>query len=101
MIQVSPDEMEIIINIIQKHAKNCKVLIFGSRLKGNNKKFSDLDLAFICNEGLGLKRRINLDIKFEESDLPYKVDVVDYNEASKEFKKIIDEKNKKIWDNSG
>ncbi|MDR3223754.1 MAG: nucleotidyltransferase domain-containing protein [Methanobrevibacter sp.] len=97
MIQVLNEEMEIILKIIKKHAQECEVLVFGSRLKGDNRKFSDLDLAFICKEGLELKKRIKLDIEFEESDLPYRVDVVDYNRASKEFQKIINTNNKKIY----
>jgi hypothetical protein len=29
--------------------------------------------------------------------LPYRVDVIDYNKVSKEFQKIIDENNEKIF----
>ncbi|MDR3292000.1 MAG: nucleotidyltransferase domain-containing protein [Methanobrevibacter sp.] len=97
MIRVLDEEMEIVLNIIKKHTKKCEVLVFGSRLKEDNRKFSDLDLAFICKGGLGLKKRIKLDIEFEESDLPYKVDVIDYNTTSKEFQKIIDNNNEKIY----
>ena len=89
--------MKIILNIIKKYAKNCEVLVFGSRLKGTNKAFSDLDLAFICSEKLDLKKISRLKLKFEESDLPYRVDIVDYNVTSSEFKKIIDDKNEKIY----
>jgi len=85
-MNILDDEMEIVLNIIKNHAKNCEVLIFGSRLKRTNKLFSDLDLAFICQKGLELKRKINLQIAFEDSDLPYRVDVVDYNNV---FKRIL------------
>lgn len=59
--------------------------------------FSDLDFAFKCNEGLELERKFKLEIEFEISDLPYKVDIVDYNRISEEFQKIIDKNNKKIY----
>jgi predicted nucleotidyltransferase len=97
MIHIQKKEMEIVLNIIKKHAKACEVLVFGSRLKGNNKPFSDLDLAFICKERLDLNKRFKLSLEFEESDLSYRVDIIDYNRASKEFQKIIDSNNEKIF----
>jgi len=96
MIQISDKEMEIIMNIIKKYAGDCEVLIFGSKLKGTRKKFADLDLAFKCEGGLGLKKSGILEDEFDESDLPYRVDIVDYNKTSKEFQKIIDRNNQKI-----
>jgi predicted nucleotidyltransferase len=96
-MNVSKEEMEIVLDIIKKHAKDCEVLVFGSRLKKNNKLFSDLDLAFICKNGLGLDRKLSLLRDFESSDLPYRVDVVEYTKASKEFQKIIDTNNVKIF----
>ena len=98
MIYITDEEMKIVLKIIKNYAENCEVLVFGSRLKGNNKPFSDLDLAFSCKEKLDLKKLSRLKLKFEESDLPYRVDIIDYNRASEEFKKIIDEENEKIYD---
>ena len=97
MLYITDEETKIVLNIIKNYAENCEVLVFGSRLKGTNKPFSDLDLAFICKEKLDLKKISRLNLKFEESDLPYRVDIVDYNRASAEFKKIIDDKNEKIY----
>jgi predicted nucleotidyltransferase len=97
MIHIQKEEMEIVLNIIKKHTKDCEVLVFGSRLKGNNKPFSDLDLAFICKKRLDLNKRFEISLEFEESDLPYRVDIIDYNKASKEFQKIIDTNNEKIY----
>ncbi|MDR2623712.1 MAG: nucleotidyltransferase domain-containing protein [Methanobrevibacter sp.] len=97
MIPISNEEMEIVQSIIKKYSNGCKVLLFGSRLKGDNELFSDLDLAFICKEGLEPETKIDLQMAFEESNLPYRVDVVDYGSASKEFQKIISKNNKKIF----
>ena len=97
MIHVTDEEMEIILDILNNFAKDCEVLVFGSRLKGNHKPFSDLDLAFICKEDLGLRRVSNIEYEFSESNLPYRVDVVNYNRASEKFQRIIDSDNKKIF----
>jgi predicted nucleotidyltransferase len=97
MIHISDAEREIVLDIIKKQTKDCEVLVFGSRLTKNHKLFSDLDLAFKCNNGLKFKTKAKLLTDFEYSDLPYRVDVVDYNKASKEFQKIIDNDNEKIY----
>jgi len=97
MICISENERNIIINIISKYTPNFDVLAFGSRCNAVPKKYSDLDLAFLGNEKLGMKRRSQLENAFSESDLPYQVDVVDYNVVSPEFQVIIDEGNEKIF----
>lgn len=52
-----------------------KVYIFGSRAKGNYKPGSDIDLAVI-NEGVSDRTLLQLANDFDESDLPYKVDII-------------------------
>ncbi|GAA5818294.1 MAG: nucleotidyltransferase domain-containing protein [Methanobrevibacter sp. CfCl-M3] len=97
MIYILDEEMEIVLNILKIHINDCEVFVFGSRVKGRNKPFSDLDLAFKCKEKISLERKFNLEIAFEDSNLPYNVDVVDYNRASENFQKIIDSNSKKIF----
>ena len=99
MICVSDFELDIILNIIKKHASDCDVLAFGSRYKWTPKDYSDLDLAFVQKEGgkLGLNRIGHLKEAFSESDLPYRVDVLDYNAISPEFRAIIDRGNEVIY----
>jgi len=99
MIAISPFEMEIVLDIIKNHAEDCHVLAFGSRYKWILKDYSDLDLAFVPPNGekLGFKRMGQLQEAFGESDLPYGVDVVDYNGVSKEFREIINGGNEIIY----
>jgi len=60
---------------------------FGSRAKGNPKRFSDLDLCF--KESIP-SRDLNAIVEaLEESDLPFTVDVVDWNKCSAQFKELI------------
>ena len=92
MIYATKSELEIITDIIERHAPHCVVFVFGSRYRGNHKKYSDLDLAFMLpnKERLGLKRIGQLEYAFMESNLPYRVDVLDYNAISPEFRAVID-----------
>jgi hypothetical protein len=110
MIHVSELEMETIVGIIKAHAPAHDVLAFGSRYsasdaapqklqasdaapradRGGPKKYSDLDLAFVCDGGLDPRTRTLLEDAFSESDLPFRVDVIDYRAVSSEFRAIID-----------
>lgn len=65
-----------------------KVFIFGSRAIGDNRKFSDIDLGIISKRKLPYMLISDLEEAFEESDLPYKVEVVDFSTVSKRFKEL-------------
>lgn len=52
------------------------VNIFGGRAKGNHRGGSDVDLA-IMNDGVDEATRRNIKADFEDSSLPYLVDIVD------------------------
>jgi predicted nucleotidyltransferase len=89
MICVSDEELKIILDIIKTHASDCEVRAFGSRYKWTAKDYSDLDLVFIGKEKLGINRTAELRETFEESDLPYRVDVLDWKSISENFKNVI------------
>lgn len=63
--------------------------LFGSRVTGRARRFSDLDLA-ILGDGLDWATASRLAEVFSESDLPIRVDIVDYAVASPAFRAIID-----------
>ena len=65
-------------SVFRRYANIEKVLIFGSRSKGNYRAGSDIDLALI---GTNLDYRPILDISTEIEDLGllYSIDLVDYN----------------------
>ncbi|WP_297277336.1 nucleotidyltransferase family protein [uncultured Brachyspira sp.] len=95
MINLSENEINIIKDILKNHIYEGEVYIFGSRVRGNNKKFSDIDLAVNINRKLSLSEISAIKDDFDESDLIYTADIIDYNSISEEFKNIIDS-NKKI-----
>ena len=97
MISVSSNEFDIIINILNTYIKKGKVYAFGSRYKNNNRKFSDFDIAIDIGEKLSFEFLTSLKDAFEESDLPYRVDIIDYNNISDKFKKIVDSGNEVIY----
>jgi predicted nuclease of restriction endonuclease-like (RecB) superfamily/predicted nucleotidyltransferase len=90
LIDVRPDLWEIVRGILQTHVPQYEVWAFGSRAKGTAKPYSDLDLAVITSQPLTLDVSAALSDAFAESDLPWRVDVVDWATTSESFRKIIE-----------
>jgi len=62
-------------------------LAFGSRVKGTHKTYSDLDLCYQTDiPDLVIAELMEA---FEQSDLPFKVDIVAWKRCSKDFQRII------------
>jgi len=87
-IFIAPDDYNILSNIF--HTLSFDVLVFGSRIKGTQQKFSDLDLCLKGKDPIELADIAMLKEALSESDLPFTVDVIDYNSIADGFKKIID-----------
>ena len=68
--------------------KKDKVFIFGSRATGKGRKFSDIDIGIECHDKISEKLVGDIKEKFEESDLPYMIDVVNFSHVSDTFKKV-------------
>jgi len=92
MIKISPEHLETIKRILSEHVGGCEVRAFGSRILGTTKAHSDLDLAVIAGSKIKRRTKMLLREAFEESNLPFRVDIIDYNAVSDEFRSIIDTK---------
>ena len=62
------------------------VWVFGSRATGRARRYSDLDLAIDAGRRLTIDETATLREAFEESDLPYRVDIVDWNTVNEGFR---------------
>jgi type I restriction enzyme S subunit len=89
-IDIHPDHWRIVRDILRKHVPQYAVWAFGSRAKWTAKQYSDLDLAVITDRPLSLAVSAALSDDFSESDLPFKVDVVDWATTSESFRNIIE-----------
>ncbi|RBL06803.1 restriction endonuclease subunit S [Xanthomonas oryzae] len=89
-IDIRPDHWQIVRDILRKHVPQYAVWAFGSRAKWLAKQYSDLDLAIITDQPLSLSISAALADDFSESDLPWKVDVVDWAATGKSFQQIIE-----------
>lgn len=89
-IDIQPDYWKIVHAILQKNVPRYEVWAFGSRAKRTAKTYSDLDLAVITDAPLSLAVKASLADDFSESDLPWKVDIVDWATTSESFRHIIE-----------
>ena len=67
--------------------KKYEVFVFGSRADGQAESFSDYDIGVSGKSSVSLKTLSLIREAFEESDLPFKVDLVDFSRVSAGFKK--------------
>jgi len=92
MICVSESEMKIITDILRSHISHGEARAFGSRYKRVFKYYSDLDIAVVQydKKSMPIMKLAEIREAFEDSELPYRVDVLDYWGISSEFQAIID-----------
>jgi len=88
-IEVNSSEWEIIQEILTKIVPDKEVFAFGSRAKFLAKPFSDLDLAIKGYLPLTLDLLADLSNAFSDSNLSYKVDIVEWCNIIKAFREII------------
>jgi type I restriction enzyme S subunit len=67
-----------IILVLESNSKVDKAFIFGSRAKGNYRDASDIDIAIKGND-LNFDDVLQLGVKLDDLNLPYKIDLLNYN----------------------
>ena len=79
-------EANIVINCIPK---DLQVKIFGSRVNNRHRQNSDLDICILSQ--VSRSQMAEITEAFEESNLPFTVDIISYLDCDAKFRKIIDE----------
>jgi predicted nucleotidyltransferase len=89
MIDVAPAHLELVRQILARHVPDCEIRVFGSRVNTTARPFSDLDIALVGRRKIDRRKMNRLREAFEESELPFRVDVLDWNAISPEFQAVI------------
>ena len=90
MIDLRPHHLETVRQIPAHHVPQCEVRAFGSRANWTAKDYSDLDLVVVASGKLSEDTLRHLKEAFEESELPFRVDVLDWQATSPQFRKVIE-----------
>ncbi len=85
MIHMEAEDWEIIRALLAKYPYT--FYAFGSRVRGTQRKFSDLDLCY--KDEIPDSTIAYLEGEFSDSDLPFKVDIVNWNRCSSKFQETI------------
>ena len=91
-LALKPEELAIVKAILEQHLpEGFRVFVFGSRATGIRLKlWSDLDLAIDGPGPLSFSVLGRLNESFDEALVPWKVDVIDLNCVSPNFRRIVD-----------
>ena len=89
MIDVNPDQLKIVMRILAEYVPECEVRALGSRVTQTAKDDSDLDLVVVGERALDISALSRLKEAFEEADLPFRVNVLDWHNIGPAFQKVI------------
>jgi predicted nucleotidyltransferase len=89
MIDLAASHLKTVLRLLAALAPECEVRAFGSRVAGNAKPYSDLDIVLVGDGRLPSARVSALREAFAESDLPIRVDVLDWHAIPESFRNII------------
>jgi len=90
MLDIAPEHLEIVKTILSDFVPDYEVRAFGSRCDGTARQYSDLDLCICGNEKLDWLLLANLKDALMESNLPFRVDLLDYHTAPEHFRETMD-----------
>ncbi|WP_333837192.1 nucleotidyltransferase family protein [Novosphingobium sp.] len=97
-LALTPAERAAVTAILARHLPSgVRVDVFGSRATGTAKPWSDLDLVLCADGPLSLDLMACLAEAFDESALPWKVDLVDRATVDQRFGAIIDAGKVPLW----
>ena len=90
---LSKSELEIINKEVLEPLKSMdvRVWVFGSRARNDFKKYSDIDLLFELDENSTIPAGFiyDIELRLEESNLPYKVELVNIDKIAESYRDSI------------
>jgi predicted nucleotidyltransferase len=92
MIEADPVALETVRAILRRHVPGYEARVFGSRVRGGARPYSDLDVALVGPRPLTLPELESLKHALAASDLLFTVDVVDWRALADGFRRIVEEK---------
>jgi uncharacterized protein len=89
-LDLPEDHRRLVLNILSADLPpGTSAWVFGSRATGRARRYSDLDLAIDAGRPLTLDEIARLNEAFSDSDLPYRVDLVDWCNLDARWRQAI------------
>jgi type I restriction enzyme S subunit len=89
-IDIADEDWAIVRDTLRRHVPDRAVWAFGSRATRTSRKYSDLDIAIISDTPLPFDIGGAMREDFSESDLPFRVDILDWATTSEPFRRIVE-----------
>jgi predicted nucleotidyltransferase len=90
VLDIRDDHAAIVRDVLRQHLPpGARAYVFGSRARGGARRYSDLDLALEWDRALEFDVISEIAEALSESDLPYKVDIVDLSIIEPSFRARI------------
>jgi len=86
---LNKQEEELINSIIEPYKKEYEFFYYGSRVKGNFEKTSDLDILIKGEKSIPYSSLETIKFMFDKSNLPFIVNFSDYNNIDENFYNMI------------
>jgi len=81
-----PEMKTIIANYID--LQKYRLFLFGSRAEGTHRKFSDYDIGVLGPKKVPARALALMSADLDDSDIPYRVDVIDFQSISESFRRV-------------
>lgn len=89
---VTDTEKAFIVSVVKRVLPTSHLLVFGSRVSGAAKKYSDLDIAVDASPPPSLAQLGQISALLADGDLPFKVDLIALDRVDPSFRSLIEEK---------
>lgn len=87
-VDITEAQRELILGLLDKHLPNTTAWLYGSRAKGEARPKSDLDMVVFAEPAQN-RRVSDLKEAFEESNLPFRVDVFVWGSTPARFRERV------------
>ncbi len=88
-MDIKDEQLQWILQTLQKELSKPTIIAFGSRVAGTAQPYSDFDIAVDTGEKIPLLSFSTLEEQFANSDIPFKIDLVDWHRVTPEFQQHI------------
>ncbi len=86
---ISAEDQQKIIGVLRVLFSDARIYLYGSRARGTQSSFSDIDLAIDMGEKIPLYAISEARAMLNESNLPFKIDMVDMHRIPEKMQKFI------------
>jgi predicted nucleotidyltransferase len=90
-MQLNQSEYLTVTRILKKFLPKAKFYLFGSRAKQTAKPYSDLDILVVDQDKIPLHRLNEIEEEFDQSNLTFTVDLVDWYRVTQEFRNHLNQ----------